>query len=298
MSNDLQRLNINVNKFAGWDEWFSMPIDAKGAAFELAGLLSGISRQNFGDVIILSGNRVWVFRRAILLCKNIDPKTINLAQCMEIPPNYKGKIKLMLNSDVYKGLVSVDPVTSKRKVWHWLRGLFGSCGNIFSPKSGYYLVLRIRDQDVADKTGMLLELGKCNFSRRLISGAHELMIRKQENIVHFLSGIGMHELTLKIEDMAIFRTMKDRANKIVNCDSANISKSLKVAEELVAVAKKIKTMQVYRNLSKRFKELIDVRLENPESTLAEIGSLLNPSVSKSTVKYRWDRLRSIVDSDQ
>ena len=294
MSNDLQRLSVNVNRFSGWDEWFSMPRDVKGAAFELAGLLSGLSKQNCGDEIILSSSRIWAFRRAILLCKHINPKTINLAQCIEIPPNYKGKIKLTLNEDVFTRLVSVNPLLSKRKSWHWLRGLYGSSGNIFSPKSGYYLVLRIREEDVADKTGLLLELGKCNFSRRFINGANELMIRKQENIVHFLSGIGMNGLTLKIEDTAIFRAMKDIANKIVNCDSANISKSLKVAEEQVAAAKKIQTMKVYEKLPKRFKELIEVRLENPEATLSEIGSFLNPPVSKSTVKYRWDRLLDLV----
>jgi hypothetical protein len=294
MSNDLQRLNSNTNRHFSWDEWFSVPLDAKGVAFELAGLLLGLLKQNCEGEKILSSSRVWVFKRAILLCKQIDVLDVNLAQCMKIPSNYKGKIKLSLRDDVYKKLTSPDPFLSKRKGWHWLRGLYGSCGNIYSPKSGYYLVLRVRDNDVANKAGMLLEHEKCDFSRRFNNGANELMIRKQDNIVYFLSGIGMNELTLKIEGMAIFRAMRDRANKIVNFDSANINKSLKVADELVAAAKKIKSMQGYEKLPNRFKELIEIRLENPESTLSEIGSFLTPPVSKSTVKYRWDRLQNFV----
>ena len=297
MSNDLQRLSFNINRHSNWDEWFSVPLDAKGAAYELAGLLLGLSKQSCENAKVLYGSRVWVFKRAILLCKQISAETTNLAQCMKIPPNYKGKIKLTLNDDTFEKLTSVSPLTSKRKGWHWLRGLYGSCGNIFSPKSGYYLVLRIRDEDVADKAGIILDFEKCDYSRRFNNGANELMVRKQENIVHFLSGIGMNELTLKIEDMAIFRSMKDRANRIVNCDSANISKSLKVADELVALAKRIKSMQIYEKLSNHFKDLIEVRLENPEATLSEIGSLLTPSISKSTVKYRWDRLYNLVKDE-
>jgi DNA-binding protein WhiA len=274
-----------------------MPLDVKGSEFELAGLLLGLSKQNSGDERILYGSRIWVFKRAILLCKQSYAQTINLAQCMKIPPNYKGKIKLTVNEDVFEKLTSASPFTSKRKSWHWLRGLYGSCGNIFFPKSGYYLVLRVRENDIANKAGMLLELRKCDFSRRSNYGVNELMIRKQENIVHFLSGIGMNELTFRIEDMAIFRAMRDRANKIVNCDSANISKSLRVAEELVAIAKKIKSMRIYEKLPNQYKELIEVRLENPEDTLSEIGSLLTPSISKSTVKYRWDRLQDFVKAN-
>jgi len=296
MPNDLQRLSPNINRFSNWDEWFSLPLDSKGAPFELAGLLLGLSKQSRENTSILFGSRVWVFKRVILLCKQINTIAINLAQYLKIPPNYKGKIKLTLNDDVFEKLTSIDPLSSKRKGWHWLRGLYGSCGSIFSPKSGYYLVLRIRDDSVADKAGMLLDFEKCDYSKRFNNGANELMIRKQDNIVHFFSGIGMNELTLKIEDMAIFRSMKDRANRIVNCDSANISKSLKVADEQVAIAKKI-PMQIYEKLPNNFKELIEVRLENPESTLSEIGSLLTPPVSKSAVKYRWERLYSFVKSE-
>jgi len=294
MPNELQRLNISMNRDSNWDEWFSIPLDAKGVAYELAGLLLGLSGQSIkGENIFYSG-RVWVFKRAILLCKQIKAEIANLAQCVKIPANYKGKIRLTLKDDVYGKLISADPFLSKRKGWHWLRGIYGACGNIFSPKSGYYLVLRIRASDAANKAGMLLELEKCDYSKRVINGVNELMIRKQENIVHFLSGIGMNELSLRIEDTAIFRAMKERANKIVNCDSANISKSLKVAEELVDLAKEIKSMKIYEKLPNNYKELIEVRLENPEATLSEIGALLVPSISKSTVKYRWGRLQSYV----
>ena len=295
MPNDLQRLN----RYSVWDEWFSLPLDAKGSVFELAGLLPGLPSKQNGDVKVLSGSRIWVFKRAILLCKQISAdKTVNLSQCIKIPSNYKGKIKLTLHNDLFKELTSANPFTSKRKSWFWLRGLYGACGNVFSPKSGYHLVIRVQDNDVADKAGMLLDFEKCDFSRRFNNGANELMIRKQENVVHFLSGIGMNELTLKFEDMAIFRAMKDRANRIVNCDSANISRSLTVANELVAVAERIKSTQVYEKLPNSFKKLIEVRLENPEANLSEIGSLLTPSISKSTVKYRWDKLQSYVRNNE
>ena len=292
MPNDLQRLN----RYSVWDEWFSLPIDAKGASFELAGLLLGlpVQKQDREDVKIFSGSRVWAFKRAILLCKQINTG-VNLAQHMEIPSKYKGKIKLAINNDIFKTLTSADPFISKRKGWHWLRGLYGACGNIFSPKSGYHLVLRLQDDETANMAGILLDFEKCNYSRRFNNRANELMIRKQENVVCFLSGIGMSELSLKFEDMAIFRAMKERATRMVNCDSANISKSLEVASEMVVLAKRIKSMHFYEKLPDIYKELIDVRLEHPSVTLSEIGSFLSSPISKSTVKYRWDRLQSYVE---
>ena len=117
-----------------------------------------------------------------------------------------------------------------------------------------------------------------------------MILRDQQKIVTFLSKIGLTGTSLRMEDKAIMRSMRDRANRIRNCDTANIKRTLRVAEEQTALALKIRDSGLLRLLPPTLSELAEARLKNPEASLAELGQGLSPPITKSTVKYRWQRL--------
>ena len=99
-----------------------------------------------------------------------------------------------------------------------------------------------------------------------------------------------------MEDMAIMRSMRDRANRIRNCDTANIKRTLKVAEEQTALALEIRDAGLIERLPPALRQLVEARLGNPEASLAELGEGLSPPITKSTVKYRWQRLSGYAET--
>ena len=177
--------------------------------------------------------------------------------------------------------------------WPWLRGLFGSCGNFYLTKSGFYLVLRIVDEAVASKAENFLNNKK--WSRRYFRGAYELILREQEEVVTFLSNIKLNGAALELEHKVIMRLMRDQANKASNCDTANIIRATKAAFKQIELAKKIlNDYELINSLPEKLRELVILRLENPEANLSELGEKLSPPVSKSTVKYRWAKLNNYI----
>ena len=88
--------------------------------------------------------------------------------------------------------------------------------------------------------------------------------------------------------------MRNRANKLVNCDSANINKSLAVAQNQLQTIKKLETQGLVETLPEHLKELVFLRKENPSATLGELGQFLSRPITKSTVKYRWRKLEEVL----
>jgi DNA-binding protein WhiA len=181
---------------------------------------------------------------------------------------------------------------SRHKAWHWLRGVFGASGFLALPRTGYSLALRIRDEGDASVLARILARLALPFKRRAIAGTQEFMLRSQEDIVSFLSRLGLHGVSLRLEERAIVRSMKDQANKRVNCDAANIRKSVAVAAAQVEFARELKASGRCEALQPLLREMIDLRLRYPEATLTELGTLFSSPVSKSTVKYRWNKIVS------
>jgi len=143
-----------------------------------------------------------------------------------------------------------------------------------------------------------MKISGISVSTRQKNNYTEVMIRNQEDIVTLLSKMRLYNASLIIEQRSMIRAMRNRANKLVNCDSSNIRKSLEVAEKQINIAKTLKDSGYYDNLPPKLKEIIDVRIKNPSATLTELGTYLDKPVSKSTVKYRWSKIKQILDNRQ
>ena len=112
----------------------------------------------------------------------------------------------------------------------------------------------------------------------------------------FFVRIGLTGISFRMEDKAIMRSMRDGANRIRNCDTANIRRALRVAEEQTALALKLRDAGVIGRLPPSLRHLVEARLKNPEASLSELGEGLSPPITKSTVKYRWQRLSGYAET--
>jgi DNA-binding protein WhiA len=102
---------------------------------------------------------------------------------------------------------------------------------------------------------------------------------------------------LRFDEIAVLRSMRDKANKIVNCDNANIKKTLQASEYQIAYCKEALRLGLEALLPKEFEELILLRIENPTFSLREIGDSMRKKVSKSTVEYRFKKIEKLVSQN-
>jgi hypothetical protein len=283
-----------------WDEWSSYPAeDEEASSQEAAGLIAGLRfREGKGRVASGGSSRLWVLHRLLKLWKTSRwARELNLAGCVRVPPDMKGRVGLDLPMSLYKEISAV----TGRETWDWVRGAWGSCGALYSPRAGYYLVMRAAGES-ARRLSQILRRSRVSHSLRAARGSaargtQELILRNQQDIVTFLSKLGLTGVSLSMEDKAVLRAVRNQANRESNCDTANIKKSLKAAEEQMELALTLRRDGRLATLPERFRELAELRLRHPDATLSDLGQLLSPPVTKSTVKYRWGRLVEIARSD-
>lgn len=289
-----------MQKFSSvmWDEWItSLPDKASEAEAESSGIMGSLYPAFSSRNVSLRSSRLWVFRRL----RRIWPMTawstlIDLATMLRIPRDMRGKVAVDLPRDLYETITGDrKKILRSKEAWNWLRGVWGNTGSLYLPKSGHYLLFRSHDIGFIDDINNFLFKNGIKVSRRSKDGYSESILRDQEMIVTLLTRFRLYNSSLVLEQRTMVRAMRDRANKLVNCDAANIRKSLEAAQKQISIARSLKDNGMYFNLSKDLQEMIDLRMEYPSLTLTELGQFLEKPVSKSTVKYRWKKLQLLAD---
>ncbi|MEG1603535.1 MAG: DNA-binding protein WhiA [Cloacibacillus sp.] len=280
-----------------WDEWSGLAA-ADPVCDEIAGIIDGLSYNVEGDDYYFTSSRLFAVRRLMRLWSDSKWKESEgeNAGIRLIHTQQKGRIVFALRKRTALEIFSVTQSMSKRtRNWSWVRGLFGSCGALYIPKAGYYLVLRPPSGNgSAERIRAILK--SCGFTVGLRKklGGQELMLRDQQQIVTLLSRIGLVKTALSLEETAIYRSMRNHANKLVNCDAANINKSLEAARSQMKLIRQMEDMGMVDELPAPLRELIYARKRNPSISLKELGQNLPRPISKSTVEYRWRKLEAML----
>jgi hypothetical protein len=282
-----------------WDEWLTVPPKGRGEAVqEIRGIFQGMSTaEKSEERLLLSSSRLWIFRRLTKLWGEAALSAIHdFPSLLSIPRSLKGKVFICLPETLFF-LLETNAEESfhfERKRPDWLFGLWGSCGSLYIPRSGYYLSLRIPSKETEHTAASMLRKRGFSFGRRYVQGRHEITLRNQEEIVTLLARFGLAKTSLRMEEKAIVRSMRNRANMLVNCDSSNIRKSLDAATKQLALARAVISAPGFGSLPEVLKNLAISRVANPSITLEELGRIQSPPTSKSTVQYRWKKLEQIM----
>lgn len=275
-----------------WDEWFSAPVtDEVSAESELAGIMACMNvKQERGKVRAVS-TRLWVYRRFRRLWPLVS--WANEKDLSEVLRFRSRKVTIELPPELYRKVLS-KPSHRDFIRWPWARGVFGCTGSIYNPRRGYYCIMRIHNSAVSDSVHELLEGCGIISSQRMKDGVTEITIRDLQQIMRFCYFIGLPQTAQALEERSMLRSGRDLANKQANCDSANIRRSVETSRQYSAVIQYLMKLDG-RMIPEKLRPLAAARLENPEATLAELGSILRPQVSKSTVKYRLKKLQKIAE---
>ena len=266
-----------------WDEWLASPVPSRASAdIEASGLLMGMKHTSS----LFTTNRLRAARRLSGPAKSPLWPLTSYSQSHPLPitmitiPGRKPGVKFTCPLRILK-----HP-KSTRSCWQWLKGLWGSTGGLYFPKSGYCLSLIVSDADTAETARYALGRIGLSWSEH----RHEFTLRSHDDITTFLCNAGMPAGALDFDKTAMMRSIRNRANRESNYDSANIARSLKAAIEQTDLARRATASGMLEALPSNLRELVELRLEYPDASLGELGKQLNPPVTKSTVAYRWRKL--------
>lgn len=276
-----------------WDEWASLPI-SRPVEDEITGVLDGLPYIARRQEYIFSSGRLFVVRRLLRLWAESHyhrDGSIHL-----LPLRGKNRVRFSVGAECAESVFARGRGFARRsRNWSWVRGMWGACGSLYIPKTGYHLVFRppVRAA-AAERLQRILKLAGFTVGVRSKNSGKELMLRDQQQISTFLSRMGFTSAILQLEETAIYRQIRSHANKLVNCDSANINKSLEAARSQLRLIASLEAGGLADELPEPLRELVLARKNNPSMSLKELGQTLPRPISKSTVEYRWRKIESIL----
>lgn len=181
----------------------------------------------------------------------------------------------------------------------FLRGVFLAAGSINDPGShSYHLELSTMDEDQA--LAVRRRMNQYGLHARLIARKRNYVVylKEGEKIVEFLSLIGAHQALLKFEDVRILKGMRNQVNRLVNCETANMNKTIGAAVRQLEVIRIIEERMGLQQLSERLREAAEIRWRYPEANLQELCARMGNTVSKSGLNHRFHKLEEIAKNLQ
>lgn len=178
----------------------------------------------------------------------------------------------------------------------FLRGLFVSSGSVTDPERGYHLELGTGSYERAKKLQELI--GEFGLEAKIVERKSNYVVYMKEGaaIVDFLNIIGAHIALMEFENIRIVKEMRNSINRKVNCETANIKKTVSAASRQVEDIHYIHETIGFGNLTENLAEIARLRLENPEVSLKELGEMLDPPIGKSGVNHRLRKLSEIAEN--
>lgn len=179
----------------------------------------------------------------------------------------------------------------------YLRGVFISRGFINRPEGNYHLEMVMNDSRMAsDLQKVLLKMG---IEARVSERKNNLMlyIKESDKIVDFLRIVEASKALMDFENVRIVKSMRNQVNRQVNCETANLAKTVDASVRQVEMIERLVQKVGIKGLPVALRDLAVYRTEYPDSTLRELGTMLDPPLTKSGVAYRMKKLESFAEKN-
>ena len=139
-------------------------------------------------------------------------------------------------------------------------------GSINNPENKYHLEIKLSDNKISQEIIDLLKQYDINVK----SIEKAIYIKDSEEISKFLAFVGANKSVLEFEQIRVQRDMNNKINRLVNCETANLNKTLNASVEQINAIKKLKENGGFKKMDKSLQELAELRLEYPDMPLAEL----------------------------
>nr|WP_269670850.1 DNA-binding protein WhiA [Mammaliicoccus sciuri] len=278
------------------------------ALIRMNGNLS-ISNQQF--VINVQTENAAIARRIFSLIKKCFGVEVELLvrKKMKLKKNniYISRIKVkakeildelgILQDGMFKHEIDKDILQKDCCKRSYLRGAFLAGGSVNNPEtSSYHLeIFSLYEEHSADLTALM---NQYDLNAKLLERKKGFIsyMKEAEKISDFLSLIGGYQALLKFEDVRIIRDMRNSVNRLVNCETANLNKTVSAAMKQVESIQLIDKEIGIDNLPDRLREVARLRIDNQDVSIKELGEMVSTGkISKSGINHRLRKLNEMAD---
>lgn len=202
-------------------------------------------------------------------------------------------------------IVSLSPESDSANIYHlqdnpaqtgpaFLAGAFLAAGNLSDPKKDYHLEFICHNQASLPYVSRALEAVGVAPKVLERKGSSVVYIKESEQIEDVLTYMGAVHSSLEVMNVKILKDVRNKANRIANCDSANIEKTVAASAKQTEDIRRLEVTLGLDKLPYSLRQLAELRLENPELSLRELGLLLDKPIGRSGVGRRLKKISEIV----
>lgn len=177
----------------------------------------------------------------------------------------------------------------------FLRGIYLAIGSMSDPEKSYHLEFVCMKEMQAKKLCNVLNDFGLEAKIVIRKKYYVVYVKEGSCIVDFLNIIEAHVSLMDLENLRILKEMRNSINRRVNCETANITKTVTASSKHLDDIEIIRDQYGLINLPQNLREAAEVRLEYPDATLKELGEYLTPPVGKSGVNHRLRKLSELAD---
>ncbi|MDE7231354.1 MAG: DNA-binding protein WhiA [Oscillospiraceae bacterium] len=178
----------------------------------------------------------------------------------------------------------------------FLRGVFVSCGSVTDPNKEYHLEIVLPENHRSGALRGFIEEHGMSVKSTVRGKNTVLYFKTSGHIEDFLTYIGAGLHALEIMQVKIEKDIRNRANRSVNCDSANLDKTVAASEKSRRDIALIIEKRGLDSLPAELRETAVLRMKNPESSLSELCTLHSSEISRSGLNHRLKKLSAIAES--
>lgn len=178
----------------------------------------------------------------------------------------------------------------------FLRGAFLSVGSMSDPNKAYHLEFVCTKEAVAKQLQKVIQGFDIEAKIVLRKKYYVVYLKEGSAIVDLLNVCEAHLSLMEFENLRILKDMRNSINRRVNCEAANISKTVEAASRQIENIEYIRDYYGFENLPENLRQMASVRLENPDAPLKELGELMEPPIGKSGVNHRLRKLCELAES--
>jgi len=176
----------------------------------------------------------------------------------------------------------------------YMRGIFMGAGTISDPEKGYDLEFVCSSENLAKDLRKLINSFE-DLSAKIVErkGKYIVYMKNSQYISDTLAIMGAHSKVLQFEDIKIKKELVNETVRITNCDNANTDRTLDASQRQIEAIRKIEAAHGFGSMPEKLRELAQLRLDNPEASLTQLGEMLDPPLKKSGINNRLKRIMDI-----
>ncbi len=178
----------------------------------------------------------------------------------------------------------------------FLRGAFLASGSLSDPEKNYHFEIVCHGAERAQQIQSVMNDFDLDAKMIVRKKYHVVYLKESSSIVDMLNIMEAPLALMQLENVRILKDMRNSVNRRVNCETANINKTVTAATKQIEDIQYIKDQRGFSGLPPALRETAAARLEYPEASLKELGAMLNPPVGKSGVNHRLRKLSEIAQT--